>query len=168
MLRRFRVALGRSYRHFANRRNRRGYSQTERLLISWRRMASAIASADGQVVAQGPEELIAEASLWLTTEGVVSCWKSEWDERKSFGYPQPRKESNFCSMEQITSHDRSRNSSKKDTPSSWIVSGPFPVPYRSRTRSERQVFHIQPPADTKESQLPNALGAIRKKLYHRS
>ena len=134
----------------------------ERLLISWRRMASAIASADGQVVAQGQEELIAEVSLWLTAEGVVSCWKSEWDERKSFGYPPATQRIKLLFNGTDNESRPFAEQLQKDTPSSWIVSGPFPVPYRSRTRSERQVFHIQPPADTKESQLQTHLEPFAK------
>ncbi len=134
----------------------------ERLLISWRRMASTVAYAQGQIVAQGSEELLAEACMWLTAEGVRSCWKSEWDERKSFGYPPATQRIkllfNGSEAESRPLSEQLRN----DLPESWIVSGPFQVPYRSRSRGERQAFHIQPPTDTTESQILTHLEPFAK------
>jgi len=129
----------------------------ERLVIAFRRLAAGVASADGRLIVQGPEELLQEARSWLTSDGVRKVQVDECRERAAFGYPPARplikilKDGSAKDVEDMMSRIRT------SLPASWEIRGPFPVPYRPKSRQERSVIQLLPPSDATEDDIRLAL-----------
>lgn len=138
----------------------------ERFTISWRRIASKIVEAGGQLVAQGPEELLTEAHVLLTSEGVRQTWKQEWQDRGVFGYP-PTFQLIKCLVDGI---EAVAQTATDDLTAAMTaipgihVRGPFPVPFRAASRGARWVIHLIAPLATDEVQMDEILKPFAKKM----
>ncbi|MFA5936182.1 MAG: hypothetical protein WC787_05020 [Patescibacteria group bacterium] len=117
----------------------------ERLVISWRRLAASVASVGGELYALGPENALADARNWLANETFIKTWKEEWKERESFRYPPAKSRIKLLIDGDATKAEIFAEKVKTGLGETWIVEGPYPVAYRSKTRSERHVLHLLPP-----------------------
>lgn len=131
----------------------------ERLLISFRRIAAKIASAQGELHALGPEETLEEARAWLSADGVAKTWEAEKNDRKTFGYPPAV----WLAKLLIAGTESAAETVSKDLanrmPSGLTLRGPFPVAFRPSSRGPRFVLHLVSTGNgpTSESELRNLL-----------
>ena len=114
----------------------------ERLVIATRRIAAKIASVNGELFASGSDEGIDEAQNWLTADGVAKTWESEKADRRSFGYP-PMVWMAKILVDGTEQKASALLSSIQDRlPSGMELRGPFPVPFRAKSRKMRYVIHL--------------------------
>lgn len=128
----------------------------ERLVIAWRRLAASVASAGGELIVQGPEDLLSHARAWLGADGVRHVWNEELAERAAFGYPPARRRIKLLvdGTQEKADEILQRLSSLLE---GWKAEGPFPVLFRSHTRAPRHVIHLLPPDGASESSVRDAL-----------
>lgn len=129
----------------------------ERLVIAWRRLAATVAVAHGDIVAQGPEELLDQARSWLTRDGLLAAWKEEWQDRERFAYPPARQRIKILVDGEPSDGEAVASRLRGAAPSSWEIQGPFSVAFRARTRKPRQAIHILPAADATENDVTDVL-----------
>ncbi|MBI4138993.1 hypothetical protein HY479_02470 [Candidatus Uhrbacteria bacterium] len=134
----------------------------ERLLIAWRRLAASAVSANGRLVAQGPEDTLAEAMGWLTAAGVRACWKSEWKDRQTFGYPPAGRRIKLICPGTESMNEPLVKQLRDEAPQGWELSGPFPVAFRPRTRGDRSIIHLHPPDTATEADTQSFLEPFAK------
>ena len=122
----------------------------ERLLIAWRRLAADVASVDGRLIVQGPEDLMTESRGWLTSDGVRKAWQDECKERAAFGYPPARQLIRILKDGPAKDAESIALRLRIAIPESWEIRGPFPVPYRPKSREARSVIQVLPSPDVME------------------
>lgn len=136
----------------------------ERLIIAWRRLAAAVASANGTLLVQGPEELLAQARGWISSAGLAAAWQKELAERTDFGYPPVQKRIKLLINGSLTEAENITTGLPGILPDTWKIEGPYPVLFRSKTRSERYVAHIVPPTDETEEKIVHYLEPLAGKV----
>ena len=138
----------------------------ERTCIAYRRLVDRVATSRGELIIQCPEaidpitnhpEIATTWQTWLTPEGFDTFRKRERQDRALFQYP-PATRLAKCLIDgneatALTWGDQAR----KILPKAVVMRGPFFVPYRPSTRSERQVWHLLFPPESTEEQLLTAL-----------
>ena len=135
----------------------------ERILITWRRIASYAAITNSHVHVQGPDDLISTCRSWLSAEGVKATWELELGERRSFGYPPAV---SFVKL-LIDGAEQDAQTLVQDLtaaiPSDWAARGPYSVPFRSWTRKPRFAVHLVAPTLVEEEQLMKLLEPFKKR-----
>ena len=135
----------------------------ERLLIAWRRTASRIAAAGARGIIQGKEEPLNDAFTWLTADGVTHAWMRELDERRLFSYPPAVSFAKLLCDGPASVAETLAAELKSTLPEYCTINGPYPVPHRASTRTERHVIHVIAPKDTPPSDLQNALNPYKNR-----
>lgn len=135
----------------------------ERLVIAWRRLAASVASAQSELVVQGPEELLSQARSWLEATGLSNVWHEELKERRAFRYPPIYYRVKLLITGSLEEAETLRQDLTSSLPGTWTVDGPFPVLYRSSTRQPRQALHLIPPLNTDEDTLITSLEPFAKR-----
>ncbi len=137
----------------------------ERLVIAWRRLAARVADAQGSLLIQIPPQvsdgpdIVSSYASWLTPEGYAVYRTQELAERQAFHYP-PTHRLVKCVVE--GSEDRVRNwmsQAQKTIHAEWR--GPYPVEFRSRSRTPRCIVHALFPPQTSESTLVHTLFSLK-------
>jgi primosomal protein N' len=135
----------------------------ERLLLATRRIAAKVASVGGELHVSGSDEAIEEAQSWLTAEGVHRTWDAERSDRKTFGYPPIA----WMAKVLVTGSDTEAQSIYKELqsklPEGITLRGPFPVPFRAKSRAARQVIHVVLTGATTESALRKLLEPLARR-----
>ncbi|MEO5928266.1 MAG: hypothetical protein ABIO72_06070 [Patescibacteria group bacterium] len=117
----------------------------ERFVIAWRRIAAAVAQAEGKLYALGPETALADARSFLEAGGVASTWDAEWKEREAFQYPPTHPRIKLIVDGGLEEGATAVDVATKVLPPDWTVEGPYLVAYRSKTRKSRTILHLLPP-----------------------
>lgn len=136
--------------------------RTERLVIAWRRLAASATATDSTLLVQGSEQLLYEASDWLTSEGVQRCWEREFEERRNFGYPPAQRIIKLLIEMNLDQATKFKQALEASLGSSWKINEPFLPLYRSKTRSIRHIIHAIPPSDLSIEMLIHALQPFAK------
>ena len=135
----------------------------ERILITWRRIASYTMTTNSHIHVQGSDELISVCRSWLTSEGVATTWLAELNERRNFGYPPAM---SFVKL-LVDGAEQDAQALVQDlaakAPADWAVKGPYSVPFRSWTRKPRFAVHLVAPLFVKEEQLITFLEPVKKR-----
>lgn len=128
----------------------------ERLIISWRRLAAAIAQSQSSLYVQGSESTLNEARGWLSADGLQRAWQQEWNERASFSYPPVARRIKLL-VDGTESAATELMQRMTEALQFWTIEGPYPVAYRSASRSQRHVLHLLPPPNMDGKSLYTAL-----------
>jgi primosomal protein N' len=137
--------------------------RTEKLVITWRRLAAAAHATDSQLIVQGTESMLQDASAWLTQEGIEKIWGKEYKQRKDFGYPPAKRIIKLLIDHTFEESTLLKEELKITLGLLWNVSDPFPVLYRSKTRRIRHVIHLSPPENLNSEQVIHCLQPFAKK-----
>ncbi len=137
----------------------------ERLIIAWRRIAATAASSGAELRVQGPEELLAECRAWLTSDGLARAWKKEMDDRHLFGFPPATRLVKLLVDGDSSIAEVVRSDVQQGIPSEWNVRGPYPVAYRSITRTSRHVLQLIAPRETSDQKLTSVLAPFTSRAY---
>jgi primosomal protein N' len=136
----------------------------ERLLISFRRLSAAVALAKGELILQGPEDLLQKAMEWLIEDGVKSTWVEELKERKTFGYP-PSAKMIKCLLDGSTDDaEQFVKLCDEALPETWKSRGPYEVTNRVKTKKPRHVIHLFPPQDADEGEILSIMETFTKQV----
>jgi primosomal protein N' len=135
----------------------------ERLIIAWRRLAAEAARTNSRLIVQGPDELLQECPAWLTTEGLVSAWQREIQERKSFGFPPAVRLVKLIVNGNEKAANEIMDDLSKKLPPAAVIRGPYPVPFRPSSRTPRQILQIVFDKETSEAELNKALTPYKSK-----
>jgi primosomal protein N' len=126
----------------------------ERLAIQWRRLASHVSQANGELLIQSDEAHATQWSAWLTEEGYRLFRDQELAERQLFHYPPAARVVKI--LRDGTEEDADallhtiQGAAQKWQP---VIRGPFAVPHRARSRKTRFVGHLIFPVSIPESEL---------------
>lgn len=135
----------------------------ERLIIAWRRLAASLASAEATTIVQGPEEITNECRRWLTADGVKNEWDRESKERNVFRYPPAIKMTKILVDGSDAEAETVRRDLEATIPANMSVRGPYPVPFRSKTRNKRFAVQLICPLEAPEEQLFSLLDPFKKR-----
>lgn len=136
----------------------------ERLIIAWRRIAAAASTTGARIHVQGSEELIDECGSWLTNEGVNAAWKTELADRAAFGYPPSVRLAKLLVDGEIAKAETLRDELSAAVAADWNVRGPFPVTFRSYTRTPRHVLQLVAPTGTTDDALVATLAPYKNRV----
>lgn len=124
----------------------------ERLVIGVRHLASRVASVHGQLVLQTAEHEATLLETCLTSDGEHAYRERERALRKEFGYPPAQR-----LVKVITTKPELRFSKP-----GYTVRGPFPVQFRTKTQSQRSIFHLLPDSGITQRQLIEDMRPLAK------
>ena len=127
----------------------------EKLAVTFRRLALHVAQSNGRLIIQSEEHM---AEFWtrvLSTEGFKTFREQERDARHMFGYPPAKRLIKVI----VESESETLLAPIKKLAD---VRGPYPVPYRVKTRKNRYIWHVLPKTNTVSRELLDALSALSK------
>lgn len=127
----------------------------EKLAVTFRRLARDVSLSKGKLIIQTEEHM---ADFWmrvLSTDGFKSFREQERASRFMFGYPPAKRLIKVI----VESED-----DKLMTPIRKLaeVRGPYPVPYRVKTRKSRYIWHVLPKTNVVSRELLDALSILSK------
>jgi primosomal protein N' len=137
----------------------------ERLVIAWRRSAARIMTANARAIIQGGEELLQECRGWLTNLGVSAVWEQEWQERGSFRFPPAIRLVKILVDGEASKAEELMAALEPTLGPAMSLRGPYPVPFRPRSRLPRHVVHLIAPKETPYSTLAALLAPIVGKAH---
>jgi len=123
----------------------------ERLIVAFRRLADACASAHAELVIQSDPELLTEAKRWLSGRGCEDALRAELKERELFRLP-PAYRLLKLIIRGNEGHANRQLGLLKDrmAPNApFLITGPFPVLHRPSHRTPRWIGHISAPYGAK-------------------
>src|SRR3989338_7681583 len=130
----------------------------ERLIIAFRRLADACQTGNADLVVQSDPLLLAEAKSWLTTQGCRDALLHEATERAQFHLPPSVRLVKIIVRDSGSSDDLLTTLRPRiGTVAGASLSGPYPVLFRSSTRTGRSIIHLSVPANTPDSTIVDAL-----------
>ncbi|MCE9586262.1 hypothetical protein K8R04_03010 [Candidatus Uhrbacteria bacterium] len=127
----------------------------EKLAVTFRRLARDVAQSKGTLIIQSEEHM---AEFWtrvLSTEGFKGFREQERDARHTFGYPPAKRLIKVI----VESESEALLAPIKKLAD---VRGPYPVPYRVKTRKNRYIWHVLPKTNTVSRELLDALSTLSK------
>ncbi|QQR61064.1 hypothetical protein IPH19_01195 [Candidatus Uhrbacteria bacterium] len=127
----------------------------EKLAVTFRRLAHDVALSKGKLLIQTEEHM---ADFWtrvLSTEGFKGFREQERAARHMFGYPPAKR-----LIKVIVEFE----DEKPLAPIKALaeVRGPYPIPYRVKTKKNRYIWHILPKTNTVSRELLDALSSLSK------
>lgn len=127
----------------------------EKLAVTFRRLAHDIALSKGKLIVQTEEHM---AEFWtrvLSTEGFKGFREQERAARQIFGYPPAKR-----LIKVIVEFEDEKPFAPIKTLAE--VRGPYPIPYRVKTRKNRYIWHILPKTNVVSRELLDALSTLSK------
>lgn len=127
----------------------------EKLAVTFRRLARDVSQSQGTLIVQTEEHM---ADFWtrvISTEGFKSFREQERTARRLFSYPPAKR---LIKVIVETEDDKLMTAIKKLAE----VRGPYPVPYRVKSRKSRYIWHVLPKTTTVSRELLDALTVLSK------
>jgi len=127
----------------------------EKLAVTFRRLARDVHEAKGLLIVQTEEH---QAGFWvsiLTTDGFKAFRERERATRLTFGYPPAKR---LIKVIVETEDEKLLNPIKQLAE----IRGPYPIPYRAKSRKSRYIWHILPKTNTVSRELLDALTILSK------
>ncbi|MDD2785634.1 MAG: hypothetical protein PHS79_01930 [Patescibacteria group bacterium] len=120
----------------------------ERLVISFRRLASQASLSQSDLLVQGPEGLVNECRTWLSDEGLQRTWENELKDRQAFDYPPTRILAKLIVSLDLDKTDPVTVDLQQNLViQGWEIKGPYKVENRPNSRQQRVIYHLLPPPD---------------------
>ncbi len=127
----------------------------EKLAVTFRRLARDVSQSHGTLLLQTEEHM---ADFWthvLSTEGFKIFRDQERSARRLFSYPPSKR---LIKVIVETEDDKLMTAIKLLAE----VRGPYPVPYRVKSRKSRYIWHVLPKTTTVSRELLDALTVLSK------
>ncbi|MBI5655232.1 hypothetical protein HZC53_06305 [Candidatus Uhrbacteria bacterium] len=137
----------------------------ERLVVAWRRLAAKAQIAGATLVVQAKDEVLALCQRTMSSEGLEEERKLEKNERRLFNFPPASR-----LVKMLVDGDEHNAAAlfkhlTEAFPQDWNISGPFPVPYRSSTRTPRSIIQVTLPLSVSEQDLYAAFDPYKLDAY---
>ncbi|MFA6160774.1 MAG: hypothetical protein WC766_01200 [Patescibacteria group bacterium] len=130
----------------------------ERLVISFRRLASQASLSQSNLLVQGSESLVNECRTWLTDEGLQQTWDNELKDRQAFDYPPTRILAKLIVSLDLDKTDPVTVDLQQNLAiQGWEIKGPYKVENRPNSRQQRVIYHLLPPQNMNRNQAIEAL-----------